>query len=155
MSTSMPIMSSRTNNNRFSFDLPSDHSHPTYVSPLTTPNSSAHYGSLSPSPPDNQHAFMQRGYPSLSAPRSSLPFDGGRYDQSTPNSYPIPGEPDPYYYPSFATPPRPSKKKTAPKKADGKQPTFLTKLYAILETPEYHHVSLFPDLHIPHPVLAT
>lgn len=145
MSTSMPIMPSRPNNDRFSFEMPSDHSHPSYTSPMTTPNSSGHYGSISPSPPDNQHAFMPRGYPSFSAPRSSLPFDGGRYDQSAPAPYPIPSEPDPFYYPSFATPPRPSKKKAAPKKADGKQPTFLTKLYAILETPEYHHVSHIND----------
>ena len=143
MSASMPIMSSSSNSNRMSFDMQSDHSRQAYTSPLTTPNSSAHYGSLSPSPPDNQHAFMPRGYPSFTAPRSSLPFDGARYDQSTPAPYPIStSEPDPYYYPSFATPPRPAKKKAAAKKADGKQPTFLTKLYAILETPEYHHVSL-------------
>jgi hypothetical protein len=36
-----------------------------------------------------------------------------------------------------------SNKKKIVKKADGKQPTFLTKLYAILETPEYHDVSRF------------
>ncbi|RXK36871.1 hypothetical protein M231_05845 [Tremella mesenterica] len=31
-------------------------------------------------------------------------------------------------------------KKGQGKKTDGKQPTFLTKLYAILEQPEYHHI---------------
>ena len=143
MSTSMPIMPSRHNNDRFSFDMASDHPHPSHASPLTTANSSAHYGSLSASPPDNQHASVPRGYPPFSAPRPSLPFDGGaKYEQLAPAPYLISNEPDPYYYPSFATPPRPAKIKASPKKADGKQPTFLTKLYAILETPEYHHVSL-------------
>ncbi|EIW66315.1 hypothetical protein TREMEDRAFT_65586 [Tremella mesenterica DSM 1558] len=33
-------------------------------------------------------------------------------------------------------------KKGQGKKTDGKQPTFLTKLYAILEQPEYHHLLL-------------
>lgn len=152
ISNSLPIMAkptfvpTRPNVNRFSFDLPADQ--PTYASPATTPDSTAHYGSLTPSPPTNQFSFMPRGLPPFSAPRASLSFSGqgARYDTpatpAAPGSYPPPGEGDPYYYPAFATPPRPSKKKSSSaKKADGKQPTFLTKLYAILETPEYHHVS--------------
>ncbi|KAL7424262.1 hypothetical protein Q5752_001849 [Cryptotrichosporon argae] len=50
-----------------------------------------------------------------------------------------PAEIDPFYNPSMH-PSRASEKKSKSKKADGKQPTFLTKLYAILEQPEYHHI---------------
>lgn len=151
MSNSLPIMAkpnilpSRPNVNRFSFDVATDQ--PAFASPATTPDSSTHYGSLTPSPPTNQFSYMPRGLPPFSAPRASLAFGSNptRYDTPGGGPYPTPSEGDPYYYPAFATPPRPSKKKAAAaKKADGKQPTFLTKLYAILETPEYHHVRPVP-----------
>jgi hypothetical protein len=144
ISHSMPILPkvgslpARQNVNRFGLDLHST-GHGAYVSPEVTPNASqphshSMYGPSTPLQSVTQSPFVPRGYHSRGSP-----YSNGR--DST--SYATPGDVDPYYYPPvLSSPPRgASNKKKIVKKADGKQPTFLTKLYAILETPEYNHVS--------------
>ncbi|ORY29996.1 HSF-type DNA-binding-domain-containing protein [Naematelia encephala] len=49
-------------------------------------------------------------------------------------------EMDPYFNPPYVAPPKQQRRHNKPKKSDGKQPTFLTKLYSILDQPEYHHI---------------
>jgi hypothetical protein len=140
ISQSMPIvpkvgpLSARQNVNRFGLDQHTP-GYGGYVSPEVTPHSSEQHTHpmYPPSTPLHSIAptpFVPRGY----HPRSS-PYSTGR--ESTQE------EPNPYYYPPLhSSPPKGgSNKKKIVKKADGKQPTFLTKLYAILETPEYHDVS--------------
>ncbi|WWD16186.1 hypothetical protein CI109_100611 [Kwoniella shandongensis] len=62
------------------------------------------------------------------------------YFNSTPKVGPT--EVDPFYNPAVVAPKRstPAKKPRAPKKVDGKQESFLTKLYALLEQPEYQYI---------------
>lgn len=48
-------------------------------------------------------------------------------------------EMDPFYNPIMPPPQQSSKKKKA-RKTEGKQPTFLTKLYSLLSQPEYSHI---------------
>jgi hypothetical protein len=156
ISHSMPIvprvgaLEARHNVNRFGLDLNSTPGHGGYVSPEVTPNTShqqshAIYGPSTPLQSITQTPFVSRSYHPRSSPYS---LDRGSYGQL---SYSPPGDADPYYYPPvLSSPPRGgSTKKKIAKKADGKQSTFLTKLYAILETPEYHQVSLdpLPSLH--------
>lgn len=149
ISHSMPIvpkvgaLAARHNVNRFGLDLHSTpgqgHGHGGYVSPEVTPNSQSHaiYGPSTPLQSITQTPFVSRSY----HPRSS-PYSHDRGSNGL-MSYSASGEVDPYYYPPvLSSPPRGgSTKKKIAKKADGKQPTFLSKLYAILDTPEYHHVS--------------
>jgi hypothetical protein len=145
-SGSMPV---RQNVNRFGLDL-HGHSNTNYVSPETTPQGPTHshshsqsYSEYGPATPlqTYQNPFVPRGY---GASSRGSPYHSNRLGQSAPAAYPTPGEVDPYYYPPvLSSPPKAgSAKKKVVKKADGKQPTFLTKLYAILEAPEYNHVSL-------------
>jgi hypothetical protein len=151
ISHSMPILPkvgslpARQNINRFGLDLHST-GHGAYVSPEVTPNASqphshSMYGPSTPLQSVTQSPFVPRGYHSRGSP-----YSNGR--DST--SYATPGDVDPYYYPPvLSSPPRgASNKKKIVKKADGKQPTFLTKLYAILETPEYNHVSFLRHIWI-------
>ncbi|WVQ99002.1 hypothetical protein IAU59_006134 [Kwoniella sp. CBS 9459] len=49
-------------------------------------------------------------------------------------------EADPYFNPVVVAPQRQQRKGKGSKKVDGKQPTFLTKLYGILDQPEYSHI---------------
>jgi hypothetical protein len=150
ISHGMPILPkvgslpARQNVNRFGLDLHLT-GHGGYVSPEVTPNTShphshshSMYGPSTPLQSINQSPFVSRSYHSRNSPYSTS-RDSTTYSTS--------GDVDPYYYPPvLASPPRGgSNKKKIVKKADGKQPTFLTKLYHILETPEYHHVSQFDN----------
>lgn len=149
ISHSMPILPkvgslpARQNVNRFGLDLHST-GHGAYVSPEVTPNASqphshSMYGPSTPLQSLSQSPFAPRAQYSRNSP-----YSHGR----DPTPYAAPGDVDPYYYPPvLSSPPRgDSAKKKIAKKADGKQPTFLTKLYAILETQEYNHVSLINTL---------
>jgi len=144
ISHSLPILPkvghlpARQNVNRFGLDLHSTGQKGGYVSPEITPNaaqphSHSMYGPSTPLQSITQSPFVPRAY------SRSSPYSSGR----DPVTYTTSGDVDPYYYPPvLSSPPRGAgNKKKIVKKADGKQPTFLTKLYAILETPEYRHVS--------------
>ncbi|WVW82775.1 hypothetical protein I302_104786 [Kwoniella bestiolae CBS 10118] len=50
------------------------------------------------------------------------------------------GDHDPWFNPIMLPQTNKSKKNKNQKKVEGKQPTFLTKLFGLLEQPEYHHI---------------
>jgi hypothetical protein len=71
----------------------------------------------------------------------ATPYNPQRYPPMTPQYPPqqfiLPAqqvEIDPYYYPELP------KRRTKTRKAEQKQPTFLTKLFGILAEPEYHDI---------------
>lgn len=100
-------------------------------------------------PPPSTPATQPRAYPNRIALYDS-PTGESDPGVTEGTGYVSPQEVDPFFNPSIrGTPPPPSKggkrssvsaQTQSSKKNDGKQATFLSKLYAILEQPEYHHI---------------
>ncbi|KAK8869553.1 hypothetical protein IAR55_000120 [Kwoniella newhampshirensis] len=128
---------------------PTSQSRP-YVSPDTSPVDLPFEGRAHGSRPVLAPSFPLRGRP-LSPLFQSKPqaavhaFSSGtlgiRYHAPPPPRCGSPEGP-PFYNAELVVQSRPtqSKKSRAAKKADGKQPTFLTKLFALLEQEEYQHI---------------